>query len=320
MSPPIGLVLGGGGLVGQAFHAGALAAIEHDTGWDPRTAEVIVGTSAGSVTGALLRAGLGADDLAGCFLEATWSPAAALGISLPTLVPLRWQDALRPQVPRPELVARCIRLPWLRSPLPSLMAMMPEGCGDVADHLGFLDEVAGGGWQDDRLFVTATRQRDGKRVVFGASDELRPPVRVAVAASCAVPSYFRPVTYEGVQYLDGGLHSATNADLLLDEELELIIVVSPLSADAPLSWSLDGIARRVASRRLRAEVHALERAGHDVIVVEPGREVLQAMGHDLMSAAACSPTVREAFLGMGRATTGLIAAIERIVGPRATVA
>ena len=59
----VGLVLGAGGVVGQAYHSGVLAALEHDLGWDPRTAEVIVGTSAGSITGTLLRLGVSAEDL-----------------------------------------------------------------------------------------------------------------------------------------------------------------------------------------------------------------------------------------------------------------
>ena len=57
-APRIGLVLGAGGVAGGAFHAGVLAALEEATGWDPRTAAVVVGTSAGSITGATLRAGL----------------------------------------------------------------------------------------------------------------------------------------------------------------------------------------------------------------------------------------------------------------------
>ena len=60
----IGLVLGAGGVTGGAFHAGVLAALAEGTGWDPRRAEIVVGTSAGSVTAAALRAGLPAADLA----------------------------------------------------------------------------------------------------------------------------------------------------------------------------------------------------------------------------------------------------------------
>ena len=62
--PRIGLVLGAGGAVGHAFHAGVLAGLAEEIGWDARDAEVVVGTSAGSVVGALLRAGLTARDLA----------------------------------------------------------------------------------------------------------------------------------------------------------------------------------------------------------------------------------------------------------------
>ena len=62
--PRIGLVLGAGGEVGYAFHAGVLAALADVSGWDARSAEVIVGTSAGSIAGAVLRAGCSPADLA----------------------------------------------------------------------------------------------------------------------------------------------------------------------------------------------------------------------------------------------------------------
>src|SRR6478672_10946248 len=62
--PRVGLVLGAGGAVGHAFHAGVLAAIAEATGWDARKAEIVVGTSAGSGLGAFLRAGLAPRDLA----------------------------------------------------------------------------------------------------------------------------------------------------------------------------------------------------------------------------------------------------------------
>src|SRR6478672_8441398 len=59
----VGLVLGAGGLVGHAYHAGTLRGLaEH--GWDARRAAIVVGTSAGSGVGALLRAGLSPRDLA----------------------------------------------------------------------------------------------------------------------------------------------------------------------------------------------------------------------------------------------------------------
>ena len=62
--PAVGLVLGAGGVVGQAYQAGVLSALQRETSWDPRQATIIVGTSAGSITGAALRVGVPATDLA----------------------------------------------------------------------------------------------------------------------------------------------------------------------------------------------------------------------------------------------------------------
>src|SRR4030081_3274592 len=75
----IGLVLGAGGSVGHAYHAGVLAAIAEATGWKPHSAEVSRGCSAGSIRAAALRAGLSAPDLANSSLRRPLSaPGAAL--------------------------------------------------------------------------------------------------------------------------------------------------------------------------------------------------------------------------------------------------
>src|SRR3954470_17972026 len=96
----VGLVLGAGGIVGQAYHAGVLAALEHDLGWDPRTADIIVGSSAGSVTGTLLRLGVPAHDLAAWAVEAPLSPEGApvmdaFGSDPPDLPPFDARNLLR---------------------------------------------------------------------------------------------------------------------------------------------------------------------------------------------------------------------------------
>src|SRR5450755_4572197 len=84
--PTVGLVLGAGGVVGQAYQAGVLAGLERQAGWDPRDAELIVGTSAGSVTGAALRVGVPATDLA----------AMAVGRPLARAHPARIRGPPRP--------------------------------------------------------------------------------------------------------------------------------------------------------------------------------------------------------------------------------
>src|ERR671927_269742 len=54
----VGLVLGAGGVLGGAWLTGGLYALARETGWDPQTADNIVGTSAGSMIGSLMAAGV----------------------------------------------------------------------------------------------------------------------------------------------------------------------------------------------------------------------------------------------------------------------
>src|SRR5262245_15911565 len=68
--PRIGLVLGAGAVGGHAFHGGVLAGLEDAVGWDARGADVVVGTSAGAVVGALLRAGFRGSDIAARAVDA----------------------------------------------------------------------------------------------------------------------------------------------------------------------------------------------------------------------------------------------------------
>ena len=62
--PKVAVVLGAGGTVGHAFHAGVLTALHDELGWDARRADLLVGTSAGSIVASMLRAGMPAADLA----------------------------------------------------------------------------------------------------------------------------------------------------------------------------------------------------------------------------------------------------------------
>src|SRR4051794_7638875 len=54
----VGLVLGAGGVQGGAWLTGGLDALAEHTGWDPATADVVVGTSAGSMIASLCVAGI----------------------------------------------------------------------------------------------------------------------------------------------------------------------------------------------------------------------------------------------------------------------
>jgi NTE family protein len=125
--PRIGLVLGAGGVLGHAFHVGVLKALEEATGWDPRDADVIVGTSAGSHVAAYLRAGASASDLAariagdGAAMEDR-GMYQRLGDPFPVPPP-------RPAfgLTAPRLLARGVTRPWATLPGAVLAASVPRG-------------------------------------------------------------------------------------------------------------------------------------------------------------------------------------------------
>lgn len=299
--PRIGLVLGAGGIAGQAYHAGVLAAVEAGLGWDPRTAEVIVGTSAGSITAALLRGGVPGRDLAAWTTRAPLSPEGRVleelfGTEFPELEPLDTARLLRrPSLPGPALVRRLLLRPWQPPGAALLLTLLAPGPTSVLPHLEPLRAVEPRGWHDGDLWVCAVRRRDGRRVVFGRPGSPPAPLHLAVAASCAVPGYFAPVTIDGVAYVDGGVHSPTNAAVLARRGLTMVVVVSPLSGGRGAATDVSGLVRRHAGFRLALELRALRAAGVEVVVFEPDSPVQAVMGRDWMSRTGADAITRAAF-------------------------
>jgi NTE family protein len=307
LPPRVGLVLGAGGLAGQAYHAGVLAAIEHHLGWDPREAEVIVGTSAGSLTGALLRSGVSAEDLARFAVDSPLTPAgqqllAALGDQdVPELDPITWRDLLRaPGLPSPALLARLARNPRSFRAAALFGALAPAGRFELLEHLGPLADPTAEGWPERDLFLCAVRRRDGRRVVFGRPGAPEVPVATAVAASCAIPGWFRPVRIGGVDHVDGAVHSPTNGDVLRGRGLDVVIAVSPMSG-CPAAWSApDASVRAVFHRRLRQEAELLRSEGTTVVRFEPTARDLAVMGVNAMADGRQTVVTQQAFLSAGK--------------------
>lgn len=303
----VGLVLGGGGVVGQAYHSGVLAVLENDFGFDARTADVIVGTSAGSITGTLLRLGVSAEDLAAWTVKAPLSGEAGVlqriaQIPMPDLAPFRPLSVLRHPLHLPglDLLHRVLTQPLQFRPLTAAMTLLAPGQHDIVEQLAALRELEQPGWPKPALWICAVRQRDGRRVVFGRRGTPPVPIHLAVAASCAVPGYFAPVQIDGRSYLDGGVHSPTNAAILRSSGVDLAIIISPMSG--PAGWRPDfyAAARRHSSRLLDREVAALEAAGIQTVVFAPGADEQRAMGQDMMSGKQLDKVIQESFLAAGR--------------------
>jgi NTE family protein len=302
-TPRIGLVLGAGGVVGHAYHAGVLDGLCDATGWDPRDAEVIVGTSAGSVVGALLRAGFSARDLAARSTGEPLSPEGAelLARSEPAGGPARLPSRPRgrrgvPRMASPALLMRAALRPfWMNRPGVMLAGALPAGAVPTELVAAGFRPLFGADWPARDLWLTAVRLRDGRRVVFGRDGG--PPAHVAdaVAASCAIPSFFAPVTIGGVDYVDGGAHSPTNADLVAEHDLDLVIVSSPMSvAGNRLRPSLDLPARRLCRFYLGQEAARIRRRGVPVVAFQPTGDDLRLMGMNAMDPSRRAPVTRQA--------------------------
>ncbi|MGY1709362.1 patatin-like phospholipase family protein [Geodermatophilus sp. SYSU D00758] len=312
----VGLVLGAGGVVGQAYHAGVLAVLQHDFGFDARGVEVIVGTSAGSITGTLLRLGVSAEDLAAWTVKAPLSGDEDVlrrmaDTPVPELAPFRPLQMLRRplRLPGRHMVQRVLTRPWQVRPLAAGMALVAPGRHDIVEQLSALRELEQPGWPQPDLWICAVRRRDGRRVVFGRPGTPEAPIHLAVAASCAVPGYFAPVHIGGHSYVDGGVHSPTNAAILRNRGLDLVIVVSPMSGPAGSHLGIYAAARRHAARLLRHEVRALQATGVRTLVFSPGVAEQQVMGDDMMSRHRLHEVIQQSFLAAGaRAATPAVAA------------
>ena len=291
----VALVLGSGGVVGGAYHAGVLKALNDTWGIDPRRVDLIVGTSAGSIAGALTAAGLHPNDL---FRRETGKPLSPAGAAV--LAPGRARRGAKPTTmsaiggpAAPQVLFHAMAKPWGVAPGSVAAALLPRG-GVSTDHVaGMVDGLFGQRWPDQpRLRICAVELATARRVVFGPSDDIddldgrarsigTDPSK-AVAASCAVPGVFKPVTIDGREYHDGGVHSADNLDLVGTTPFDLVVVSSPLSAHRPLSGGLTLMGLRELSRwQTFNERRALDQTTR-VEILRPTDEDLDAMGSNML--------------------------------------
>jgi NTE family protein len=255
---------------------------------------------------AMLRIGLSPADLAA---RASDQPLSAEGARLvakvgttPSLADIQRVRQPPPgERPRsiagPGVLANALRRPWSARATAVAAAMLPAGRRPTAVISSGIRALHGPGWPEEALWICAVRLDDGRRVVFGRDRDDSPPADVgdAVAASCAIPGYFEPVTIDGVRYVDGGAHSPTNADLLAGLDLDAVIVSSPMSvARRHIRASFDIGARLVFHRYLAAELTRVRRKGTRVLTFEPTGEDLGVMGINAMDWTRRPRVVRQA--------------------------
>jgi NTE family protein len=196
--------------------------------------------------------------------------------------------ALAPSAPRRFLHAAL--QPWNARLGTLAAAALPEGRVPTDRVIEGLRRIyPDQAWPAAALWICAVRLHDGRRVVFGRDPGSTAEASVpdAVAASCAIPAFFIPVRIGGVRHVDGGAWSPSNADVLAGRGLDLVIVLSPMSARRTIPiTSVDGAVRAACRLQLTQEVLRVRHRGTPVVVLEPGDRELAAMGS---SAQAMDP-------------------------------
>ena len=274
----VALVLGAGGLVGTAHHAGVLYALERELGFTHADADVVIGTSAGSAIGAYLRTGWTSEGLMGRardLVEAAPSPLASN--------PLR---VARHAVGSAYVLARtAVRVPSLLSIPPTglLRRAFPAGLVTIGEGLSILDRELPRRWPDAGLWLTAYDLVHRRRVVLSARPAPYLALPEAVRASCAIPGVYAPVHVGDTILVDGGVWSFTNLDLALAAGCDVAVCVAPLVYDPEQPPSLSGrTLRHFTTRWLAREVAAARRGGLRVVVVAPGPDSIGIHGLNLM--------------------------------------
>ncbi len=298
-SPParVGLVLGAGGVLGGAWLTGALHAIAAETGWDPGSSEYVVGTSAGSMIGALLACGVppwymvahsAGEEFAGLG-DANGQPASEADRSAGARFGLHPRVALGPGSWR--LALSSLARPYKHSPATLLAGWLPHGPVSTDPLKDTVRRVCAGSWAPHPNFWTmAVDYETARRVAFGRTGSPRAELPDAVAASCAIPGFYRAVEISGRRYVDGGLRSMSNLDVLADERLDLVVCLNPTSslhADSGpnLAERLAMQVRAASGKRLGHERRRVEAAGTEVLLIQPTVHDLDVMGTNLMSRA-----------------------------------
>lgn len=284
--PKRALVLGCGGVAGGAWSIAALHNLQQQLQWDPRDADIIIGTSVGAVLAALLRSGVSVEQLVACQQEdgaSLWNHDQDSGGRFPPL-------------PRPRFTAPKLLLKGLKgevSPLTAVSSVVPQGNFDMTPFRRLINRVAPEGrWPNAETWLMAVDAQSGERVALGQTNGAVPNANLAdaVCASYGVPGWCPPVEINGRIYIDGGVASPTSADFLLNSDIDEVIILAPMASsnpDKPRSplAKIERAARRYMTKVVDSEVAALKAAGKTVIRLEPKAEDLETIGYNMMDPA-----------------------------------
>lgn len=248
------LVLGGGAPVGGAWMTGVLAGL-CDAGVELARADAVIGTSAGAIFGSRLLAGEPAREL--YERQLAGADRVDLGVGLSQTARYLWA-ALGSR--DPERSVRRLGRAALKA------RTVPEA--EVFRVLGPLLRGARE-WPDRTMRIAAVDALSGQLTAFGADSGVT--FLEAVAASCAVPVIWPPVTVAGRRWMDGGSRSTANIHLAHGHHH--VLAIAPIDAAVGPHASAE------------QQAAALAAEGAHVTLVTPDAAARRAMGRDMTSDA-----------------------------------
>ncbi|QUR68659.1 patatin-like phospholipase family protein [Mycobacterium spongiae] len=235
------LVLAGGGLAGIAWETGVLCGIADESPTVAQRlleADVLVGTSAGAAVAAQISSGCALDVL---FERQVAQTTAELdpGVDIDAISEL-FLAALR--APRTRGLARGVDRTQLRLQRIGAVALATKTVPESVRREVIAQRLPAHDWPDRALRLTAIDAAAGELVVFDRDSGVE--LVDAVAASCAVPGVWPPVTIADRRYIDGGVASSVNLGVATDCDTAVVMV--PAGADGPSPFG-PGVAAEIAA-------------------------------------------------------------------------
>ncbi len=299
ITTPDTLVLGGGGILGEAWMSAVLVGLDSSEEFDPLACSRYVGTSAGSIVAASLAFGHSPGSRLGRLPEQPSSveePHDPIGSIFSTLgaTAFRLGGAAAGPLASLALDSSSAGGALLRR---AALRRIPTGTGSLR-ALVVAVERSGVGW-DGRLRVAAVEVQSGRRVMFGSAEAPEVSVAQAVHASCAIPGVFEPMRADGRSFVDGGVWSPTNMDGAEIKRGERVLCLNPTASMRFTPAAPVGAIGPMSKAIAAAEALALRHRGAVVSIVNPDPASAAALGSDLMDASRRARVI-EAGLAQGR--------------------
>jgi NTE family protein len=264
------LVLGGGGTVGVSWSIGVLSAISDALGFDPAAARVRIGTSAGSVVAAMLHRGGGLDKqvayerTAGPGDDDGWATSFDIGLLAEIFQLWTSADTMTPEVAR-KIGERAQRAS--RKTADEWVSVLRMRLGDIE-------------WPPGDVRLTTVDCTSGERRAWKAGDGI--DVVRCVSASSAVPGLIPPIDIGTSTYMDGGVWSLLNSDLIRGIDVEHVLMLAPQAGA--------GVLAAGALAHLEREAEELNGDGYRVHALVPGAGY-EAVGANPMDPGMRAPAV-----------------------------